>query len=153
MQHPTHNDEITHLYEGDQSKLYSGVYNVHKDEALNSEGSKKQIKRIWMITLYLAIVTIVEVSFGLWDHHSDIFNRGYLNAWFLILTVLKAYLIVDVFMHLGDELRNFVMTILIPLTLFSWFIIAFLADGAYSLHMNQTQADTKKIEVVAPAKK
>ena len=138
----------TSLYEGDQSKLYSGVHNHHKTESIQSEGSKKQIKRIWMITLYLAIITIVEVSFGLWDHHTSIFNRGVLNAFFLILTVFKAFLIVDVFMHLGDEVRNFVMVVLIPLTLFSWFIIAFLADGHYSLKMNQTQAFTKE----APAK-
>ena len=148
----THHDspvtEIS-LYEGDQSKLYSGVYNHHKTESIKSEGSKKQIKRIWMITLYLTIITIVEVSFGLWDHHTGMFNKGVLNAFFLILTVFKAYLIVDVFMHLGDEVRNFVMAIIIPLTLFSWFIIAFLADGKYSLKMNETQANTRvKTEVI-----
>lgn len=134
----------TSLYEGDQSKLYSNLFNHHKAESIQSEGSKKQIKRIWMITLYLAIITAAEVSLGLWDHHTAIFkDRGILDATFLIMTVLKAFLIVDVFMHLGSEVRNFVMVVLIPLTLFSWFIIAFLADGHYSLKMNETQAHTK----------
>lgn len=149
MSHNELEDSVTALYEGDQSALYSGVYNHHKAESIQSEASKKQIKRIWMITLYLAIVTILEVSLGLWDHHTTIFNRTILNAMFLIMTVFKAYLIVDVFMHLGDEIRTFVMTILIPLTLFSWFIIAFLADGKHSLKMNETQAGTKK-EIVMP---
>jgi hypothetical protein len=46
-----------------------------------------------------------------------------------ILTLAKAYYIVSVFMHLGDEIRNMIMTIVVPLLLFVWFIIAFLADG------------------------
>ena len=46
-----------------------------------------------------------------------------------ILTLAKAYYIVSVFMHLGDEVRNLIMTIVVPLCLFIWFIIAFLWDG------------------------
>ena len=32
-------------------------------------------------------------------------------------------------MHLGDEVRNLIMTIVVPLLLFVWFIAAFLWDG------------------------
>ena len=32
-------------------------------------------------------------------------------------------------MHLGDEIRNMIMTIVVPLMLFIWFIIGFIADG------------------------
>jgi cytochrome c oxidase subunit IV len=32
-------------------------------------------------------------------------------------------------MHLGDEVRNMIMTIIVPLCLFIWFIVAFLWDG------------------------
>jgi hypothetical protein len=32
-------------------------------------------------------------------------------------------------MHLGDEIRNMIMTIVVPLMLFIWFIIAFVYDG------------------------
>jgi cytochrome c oxidase subunit IV len=53
------------------------------------------------------------------------------------MTLLKAGLIVSVFMHLGDEIKNMIMTILIPLTLFIWFIIAFLADGGWWLKINE----------------
>jgi cytochrome c oxidase subunit IV len=45
------------------------------------------------------------------------------------LTVLKAFFIVAEFMHLRHEVKNLIMTILIPLLLFVWFVIAFLADG------------------------
>ena len=32
-------------------------------------------------------------------------------------------------MHLGDEIRNMIMTIVVPLLLFVWFIGAFMWDG------------------------
>src|SRR5437773_6252314 len=47
----------------------------------------------------------------------------------IILSLAKAYYIVSVFMHLGDEIRNMIMTIVVPLTLFIWFILAFIYDG------------------------
>lgn len=144
MSNPHSTNDITHLYEGDQSKLYSGVLSHHTD--IKSEASQKQVKRIWKITLYLAVVTAVEVALGLYSHHAGTINHGILAAVFLLLTLFKAYLIVDVFMHLGDEIRNFVMAILIPLTLFAWFIAAFLSDGHFWLHMNNTRANTEQVQ-------
>lgn len=136
-----HNSEDTlSLYEGDQSKLYSGVFNHHTD--LQSDASKKQIKRIWKITLWLSLITILEVGIGLAAYSAGVHN-SIIIAVFLILTLLKAALIVRVFMHLGDERKNFVWAIITPLSLFIWFIIAFLADGSFWLKMNNTQAGTK----------
>ena len=43
-------------------------------------------------------------------------------------------------MHLGDELRNMVMTVALPALLFVWFIIAFIADGASFRHLRNTDA-------------
>lgn len=129
------NDDIKHLYEGDQSKLYSGVLSHHSHDSIESDNSKAQVKRILRITLYLSLITIVEVGLGLISHHSGIPMTFY-NFIFLLLTLVKAFLIVKVFMHLGDEKRNFITTVLIPLSLFVWFIIAFLADGSHWLKMN-----------------
>ena len=61
--HHNHNS-IQHLYEGDQSKLYSGVMQHHSD--VNSEESKTQVKRIWKIFWILLVITIVEVLIGLY---------------------------------------------------------------------------------------
>ena len=47
----------------------------------------------------------------------------------MILSLAKAFYIVSIFMHLGDELRNMIMTIVVPLMLFVWFIGSFLWDG------------------------
>ena len=125
------------LYEGDQSKLYSGLMSHHHGQSVKSEGAKKQVGRIMKVTVLLSIVTIVEVALGLWG--SKIGVPHWLTAtMFLALTIFKAAYIVKVFMHLGDEVKNMIITVLIPLTLFIWFIIAFLADGGFWLHMNNT---------------
>ena len=55
-----------------------------------------------------------------------------------ILTLAKAYYIVSIFMHLGDEIRNFIMTIVVPLSLFIWFITAFLIDGTSWKNLRNT---------------
>lgn len=130
-----HNQNYTqHLYEGDQSKLYSGVMQHHTD--INSEESKNQVKRIWKVFWILLLVTVIEVILGMFfSHHMP---KGLVAFFFLSLTLLKAGYIVSVFMHLGDEVKNFLITIMIPLFLFIWFIIAFLSDGGFWLHMNLT---------------
>eukprot|EP01012_Entosiphon_sulcatum_P024596 TRINITY_DN2976_c0_g2_i1.p1 TRINITY_DN2976_c0_g2~~TRINITY_DN2976_c0_g2_i1.p1 ORF type:complete len:139 (-),score=15.53 TRINITY_DN2976_c0_g2_i1:409-825(-) len=127
-------DNIQHLYEGDQSKLYSGVMSHHTD--INSTDSKKQIGRIWKVFWILLAITVVEVVVGMFFSHT--MPRGVVNFFFLALTILKAGYIVSVFMHLGDEVKGFMITVLIPLVLFIWFIIAFLYDGGFWLQMNTT---------------
>ena len=125
------------LYEGDQSKLYSGLMSHHHGESVKSEASKKQVSRIMKVTVLLSIITIVEVALGLVGYRLGV--PHWLTATlFLAMTLFKAAYIVKVFMHLGDEVRNMIITVLIPLTLFIWFIIAFLADGGFWLHMNNS---------------
>jgi cytochrome c oxidase subunit 4 len=135
-QHHHSEDSTTHLYEGDQSKLYSGIMNHHYGHDVKGEGSKTQMKRIWRVFWILLAVTIVEVILGMYFSHA--LPKPLLAFFFLALTLFKAAYIVSIFMHLGDEKKNFMITVLIPLTLFIWFIIAFLADGNFWLFMNET---------------
>lgn len=125
-------ESIQHYYEGDQSKLYSGIMQHHTD--VNSEESKTQVKKIWNICLLLSVITIAEVILGMFFSHQ--MPKALVAFLFLALTLLKAGYIVAVFMHLGDEFRGFLITVMIPLVLFIWFIIAFLADGSFWLRMN-----------------
>jgi cytochrome c oxidase subunit IV len=120
-------------YEEDQSALYSGGH--HQDR--NSDESKALVKKIWKVTALLSVVTLIEVGIGLWCYSSTAFPKGIANVFFILLTLFKAGYIVSIFMHLGDELKGMIMTILIPLTLFIWFIIAFLYDGGWWLQINQ----------------
>ncbi|MEO7768835.1 MAG: hypothetical protein ABIS01_15500, partial [Ferruginibacter sp.] len=57
--------------------------------------------------------------------------------------------------HLGDEVRNLIMTIVVPLCLFIWFIVAFLWDGdSWKNLRNRYNGTTPApIEKVAPAAK
>jgi cytochrome c oxidase subunit IV len=130
--HSEHNAQ--HYYEGDQSKLYSGLMNHHTD--VKSPESKKQIGRIWKVFWILLVVTVVEVILGM--YFSSAIPKAVIAFLFLALTLFKAGYIVAIFMHLGDEVKSFLITVLIPLTLFIWFIIAFLADGSFWLNINNS---------------
>src|SRR5688572_19365007 len=125
-------------------------YQHHPDDAL----FKKRIKKT---TILLSVITIIELGIGLTIyslHKSDV-NRDFLILVFkgvvCILTMAKAYYIVSVFMHLGDEIRNMIMTIVVPLLLFVWFIIAFIADGN-SYKNNRNKYDRHFKETTMPEK-
>jgi hypothetical protein len=92
-------------------------------------------KRIRKTTILLSVITVIELAIGLtiYTIHKGPDPNHLLVLMFkgmvCILTLAKAYYIVSVFMHLGDEIRNMIMTIIVPLMLFIWFIAAFLWDG------------------------
>jgi len=86
-------------------------------------------KTIWKTFWILLGVTIVEVGLAFLHLETGFPSRLVLNAVFIGLTVVKAFFIVAEFMHLRHEIKNLILTIMIPLLLFVWFIIAFLADG------------------------
>lgn len=93
----------------------------------HSGGGKKEIKKV---TIILTVLTIVEliIGFSMIDIHNGNI-RLFLKGIICILMIIKAYYIVAFFMHLKHEINNFVMTILVPLCIFFWFIVAFLYDG------------------------
>ena len=92
-------------------------------------------KRVRKTTILLSVITVIELAIGLtiYTIHKGPNPNAYLVLAFkgmvCILTLAKAYYIVSVFMHLGDEIRNMIMTIVVPLMLFIWFIAAFIVDG------------------------
>ncbi|HMG83746.1 MAG TPA: cytochrome C oxidase subunit IV family protein [Ferruginibacter sp.] len=93
-------------------------------------------KKIWKTFFLLSFLTIVELTFGLIIYNIKLGGEEARPSLVLafkgmvcILTLAKAYYIVSVFMHLGEEVRNLIMTIVVPLCLFIWFITAFLVDG------------------------
>lgn len=88
-------------------------------------------KRIWRTFWVLLGLTVIELLLGLLMYAFEV--PGWLvmaiKGVIVILTLAKAFYIVSIFMHLGDEIRNMIMTIVVPLMLFIWFIGAFLWDG------------------------
>ena len=135
MQHPAF-EEVT--------------FHHHTDDAT----FKKKVKNT---TILLSILTMVELAIGLiiYNMHKGEAPNELLVLMFkgmvCILTLAKAYYIVSVFMHLGDEIRNMIMTIVVPLLLFIWFIAAFIWDGnsyknlrnKYDAHYKESTMPTK----------
>jgi cytochrome c oxidase subunit IV len=125
MEHNTQFAEVTHHHEP-------------------SEGTG----RIWRTFWILLIITMIELALGFtmyffegmpsWLH---LFIKGAIS----ILSLAKAFYIVSVFMHLGDEIRNMIMTVVVPLMLFVWFIAAFLWDGN-AFRTNRNRYDKFKME-------
>ena len=88
------------------------------------------IAEIKKVTIILSVLTIVELILGFWmiGMENKAMVLGVKGA-IVILMMAKAFYIVAYFMHLKHEVKNLIMTIVVPLSLFIWFIIAFLADG------------------------
>ena len=124
-------------------------------------------RRIRKTTILLSVITIIELTIGLTiytihkgenpNHLLVLMFKGMIS----ILTLAKAYYIVSVFMHLGDEIRNMIMTIVVPLMLFIWFIAAFIIDGnsyknlrnAYDPHFKESTMPVDHKTQPAPEEK
>ena len=134
------------------------VHHEHQDDAT----FKKKVRKT---TILLSVITIIELAIGLiiYTMHKGESPSELLVLMFkgvvCILTLAKAYYIVAVFMHLGDEIRNMIMTIVVPLLLFVWFIIAFIYEGnsyknlrnTYDKHFLESTTPVKHQKTDAPA--
>lgn len=122
-------------------------HNTETTEITYHHEPSSSTKRIWVTFWILLVITIIELGLGLLMYAIEmpswvvLFIKGVI----CILTLAKAFYIVSVFMHLGDEIRNMVMTIVVPLMLFIWFIGAFLWDGN-SFRTLRNRYDTYKME-------
>lgn len=103
-------------------------------------------KAIWRTLGILTVITLAELIVGMFiaPHHHNL-KLGF-GVFYLICTLAKAFYIVAEFMHLRHEVKNMVMTIVFPLLLFVWFIIAFLWDGDSYKNLRQTYNPKERIE-------
>jgi cytochrome c oxidase subunit IV len=106
-------------------------------------------KAIWRTFWILLIITCIELVIGMFiaprfPHSMKI----WFNILYIIFTGAKAFYIIAEFMHLRHEIKNMIMTIAVPATLFLWFIAAFLWDGdSYKNLRNELNPhDSKRIE-------
>lgn len=120
--------------------------------------SDEMYKTIKKVTIILSVVTLVELGLGLTiyaigdgNELSILLIKGIVT----ILSLAKAFYITSYFMHLGDELRSMMLTIVVPLGLFIWFIIAFLYEGSSWRNLRNTNAGSIKapVEQTTPAAK
>jgi cytochrome c oxidase subunit 4 len=93
-------------------------------DAHHSEEAGKRIrKKIWTVTLIMALITTVEVALGAYWKEWFPQSWDFVKLGYIVLTLVKAYLIVSIFMHLGDERRNIRSIILLPYALFILYLL------------------------------
>lgn len=118
---------------------------------LEHHSNKNEVRNV---TIILTVVTLIELGLGYMmigmEHASK--ARLYTKIAIIILMLSKAYYITGYFMHLKHELNNFIMTILVPLVLFTWFILAFLADGDSYLNLRNNYDPHFKEQSKKPGK-
>ncbi len=118
-------------------------------------------KHIWKVFWILLGITAIELVLGLAMYAyfpEPGFAKNLIKGIIIILSLAKAFYITASFMHLGDEIKNMIMTIIVPLLLFVWFIIAFLYEGSSWKELRNTNAgstkdQTKTEQVEKPAAK
>jgi len=103
--------------------------------------------RIWKTFWLLLVITLIELGLGLliYGVHMSHFVVLLIKGVIVILSLAKSFYIISIFMHLGDELRNLIMTVGVPCLLFLWFIGAFMWDGNSFKNLRNTY-DPGKLE-------
>ncbi len=92
--------------------------------------NKAAVREIWKITIYLSVLTIIELALGLAMIGMPVDTFHYfIKGVIIILMLWKAFYIIAYFMHLKHEIRTMIMSIAVPMLLFIWFVLAFLGDG------------------------
>lgn len=114
-------------------------------------GGKEVVRKIIKTTVILSVITVIELLLGLamYAFPMAAVLKLFLKGVIVILSLAKAFYIVGVFMHLGEEVKNLIMTIVLPLLLFVWFIGAFLYEGSSWKNLRNTYNGAP--EVTAPA--
>lgn len=109
-------------------------------------------KKIALKTIIiLAVVTVIEVLIALTGKGYII--DGYhapklvMNSLMIGMSLYKAYLIVFEFMHMKYEAKGLMLSVLLPVCLLFWAIIAFLYEGNAWKHNRHTVQERSKVEV------
>jgi len=111
-------------------------------------------KEIWNVTIILSVLTLIELGLGFGLMKIEVMGyRLMVKGVIVILMLAKAFYIVGYFMHLKHEIRNMIMTIVVPLLLFIWFITAFLYDGNSFRNLKNTYDPYKKEKSIQKVEK
>ncbi len=95
------------------------------------DSSKKMALKTIIV---LAVVTVIEVLIAL-SGKGYLFNGALVMPWYIMnflmigFSLYKAYLIVGEFMHLAHEVKSMAMSVVLPMFLLFWAIIAFMYEG------------------------
>ncbi|MEM9527218.1 MAG: cytochrome C oxidase subunit IV family protein [Bacteroidota bacterium] len=116
---------------------------------LSYEDSKKAV---WKGLGLLAAVTVAEVLLSLMKaaEWAEDIQWVFVLASLLIviLSVYKAYFIIYEFMHMAYEVKGLAMTVLLPVILLLWAVIAFFYEGDAWKGNRETIQDRDRLEAM-----
>ncbi len=92
---------------------------------------KAKVRHLVKVALILFVVTVLEFIIAF-----TVGPGGLRTSIFVIMTIVKAYYIVSEFMHLGHEEKGLRWSIIFPLILVVWLIIALLMEGSFIFSEN-----------------
>ncbi|MDX5348575.1 MAG: cytochrome C oxidase subunit IV family protein [Hymenobacteraceae bacterium] len=102
------------------------AHSHHNPEPHTGEIAKPHTKPIWRTFWILVILTAIEFAFAFLMEASML-----RNSIFIVLTIFKAFFIVAEFMHLKHEAKGLIWSILIPMALLVWLVVALISEGSY----------------------
>ncbi|MCA8831281.1 cytochrome C oxidase subunit IV family protein [Hymenobacter pini] len=79
---------------------------------------------IWKTFWIISAITALEFAIAFLMPAST-----FRNSIFIILTIFKAFFIVANFMHLKDETKGLIWSIMIPMALLVWLLVALITEG------------------------
>ncbi len=117
------------------------------------------IKAVYKGLILLAIVTLVEVAFSLFGKGHIFPSLAENYKWpvliaslaILVLSIYKAYFIIYEFMHMKYEVPGLAKSVLLPMALLIWAIVAFFWEGA-DWNKRRTLIEDKNSESVETGK-
>lgn len=98
---------------------------------MTQEEYQKSKREVYKVTGILAVVTLIEVIGAFFYEKIVVDPRWPLMVFVSLASLVKAYWIMAVFMHVNHEKKGFIFTILFPFIFLVWAIISFSADGAW----------------------
>ena len=112
------------------------------------------IKGAYKGLLLLGVVTLAEVGVSLFFGPISSITKVIAGLILVAMAAYKAYFIVGDFMHMKFEAKGLAMTVLLPLLLLVWAVIAFLQEaGSWGARRVQVQEfDKVAATSVAPPK-
>lgn len=96
-------------------------------------------KWIWKVFWILLFVTTAEVlvafsAYNNWWGFSEEQQKSFVHGFkifYILLTLVKAYYIIFSYMHLGDERKNFKLTLGAMVVLLLYFVVLMMIEGYY----------------------
>lgn len=94
--------------------------------------NKSEINNLWKIAGILLVITIIEFAFAF--SMPDDWKVMKISI-FVGLTFVKAFYIVSEFMHLKHETKTLIWSIVLPMILVVWLVIALIYEGGAILEV------------------